>query len=387
MKYQLGDIAEFINGDRGKNYPSQEEISEKGDVPFVNAGLLENDSIDFTNMNYISNEKYEMLNSGKFKENDILYCLRGSLGKKALVKKNEYGAIASSLVIIRPNEKIATGRYLLKALESPGIMKQQAMANNGSSQPNLSASSVKNYYVTIPSLPEQIAVTNTLERVSHLFTLRHQQLEKLDLLVKSRFVEMFGDINNTMNYAGIALGDICNTISGGTPTTKNPDYYKGKIPWISTVSLGPNFINGSNAKGYITEEAINNSATHLIPANNILFGTRVGVGKSSINTEPMCTNQDINAIVDIDESKFNKLYIKHTLDRYLPYFNSIKKGATILGITTEDLKRVKIPNAPLSLQNQFADFVQRVDKSKFAIKKSLEKLELLKKKLMQDYFG
>ena len=144
-KVKLGDIAVLINGDRGKNYPSQKEIITSGGIPFVNAGHLNGRAIEFEAMNYITPEKYEKLNSGKFQQNDILYCLRGSLGKKALINDNIYGAIASSLVIIRPNLEKVRPQYLMLALETPLIKEQLFKFNNGSSQPNLSAKSVKEY--------------------------------------------------------------------------------------------------------------------------------------------------------------------------------------------------------------------------------------------------
>ena len=198
---------------------------------------------------------------------------------------------------------------------------------------------------------------------------------------------MFGDLNSAPKYPGIKLRKICKTLSGGTPTTKHPEYYEGNIPWITTVQLGPNYIDGSNPKAFITQEAIDNSATHLISANNILFGTRVGVGKCSINTETICTNQDINAITEIDLSKWNLLFIKKVLDNYLPYFDSIKKGATILGITTDNLKEVNIPNVDKSVQDEFASFVEQIDKSKFIIQKQIKLLEELLEKKMNEYFG
>ena len=176
---------------------------------------------------------------------------------------------------------------------------------------------------------------------------------------------MFGDIRNQEKYKGIPLSNLCKTMTGGTPPTSKPEYYEGTIPWITTVSLGPNHIDGKNAKGYITEEAIKNSATKLIPVGNILFGTRVGVGKSSINDVDICTNQDIIALIGIDESRYSKLFIKHVLDQYQPYFDSIKKGATILGITTDDVKKSLIPDVSLSLQKEFENFVHQIDKSKF----------------------
>ena len=198
---------------------------------------------------------------------------------------------------------------------------------------------------------------------------------------------MFGDIRNQEKYKGIPLSNLCKTMTGGTPPTSKPEYYEGTIPWITTVSLGPNHIDGKNAKGYITEEAIKNSATKLIPVGNILFGTRVGVGKSSINDVDICTNQDIIALIGIDESRYSKLFIKHVLDQYQPYFDSIKKGATILGITTDDVKKSLIPDVSLSLQKEFENFVHQIDKSKFAVQKSLEKTETLYKSLMQLYFA
>ena len=79
---KLRDVCEFINGDRGKNYPSQEEISNQGDVLFINAGHIVDGKIDLSQMNYVSKEKAAQLNSGRVQEDDILYCLRGSLGKK-----------------------------------------------------------------------------------------------------------------------------------------------------------------------------------------------------------------------------------------------------------------------------------------------------------------
>lgn len=214
-------------------------------------------------------------------------------------------------------------------------------------------------------IEEQDEICFKLDKITSIVEKRQVELEKLDLLIKARFVEMFGDVQNEEKYKGIPLRNLCITMSGGTPSTKKSEYYEGDIPWISTVSLGPNHIDGSTAKGFITQEAIDNSATKLIPAGNILFGTRVGVGKSSLNDVDICTNQDIVAIVGIDETKYNRLFIKHVLDSYQPYYDSIKKGATILGITGDDLKDTLIPEAPITIQLEYERFVEQVDKSKF----------------------
>lgn len=206
--------------------------------------------------------------------------------------------------------------------------------------------------VELPTIEEQKNIVKKLDKILEVIDNQNKQLELLDEAIKARFVEMFGDVQDAKKHSGIQLKDICNTVTGGTPSTKHVEYYNGTIPWISTVSLGPNYIDGTTAKAFITQEAVDNSSTKIIPSDSILFGTRVGVGKSSINQVEMCTNQDIVAIIDLDESKYNKLYIKYVLDTYQSYFDSIKKGATILGISSDDLKNIYVPDASLYEQDR-----------------------------------
>lgn len=246
---------------------------------------------------------------------------------------------------------------------------------------------VSRYEVTEADYSRQREICTHLDMLYSIIKMREEVLVKLDELIKARFVEMFGDIQSEEKYKNIKLKEICNTVSGGTPSTRISEYYNGEIPWITTVSLGDNYINGVGAKAYITKSAIDNSATKFIPAGNILFGTRVGVGKSSINMVDLCTNQDIVAIIDIDTNKFDRLFIKHVLDMNQPYYDSLKKGATILGITSEDLKDSIIPNVPIEVQNKFSEFVIGIDKSKVEVKKALDEAQLLFDSLMQKYFG
>ena len=269
---------------------------------------------------------------------------------------------ADGVKVLRSKDKNANYKYLYYALKSAKI------PNTGY---NRHFKWLKEVKINYPDSNKQAEIVDVLDRVSDIISKREAEMQALDDLIKARFVELFGDVQREEKYPGIPLRKLCSTISGGTPSTKYPEYYKGDIPWISTVSLGPNHIDGSTAKGYITEEAIVNSATKLIPAGNILFGTRVGVGKSSLNDVDICTNQDIVAIVGIDETKYSRLFIKHVLDAYQPYFDSIKKGATILGITGEDLKDSLIPEVPIELQKEYENFVEQVDKSKFVWQKTI----------------
>ena len=110
----LEDVCVFINGDRGKNYPSADKISkDPSGIPFINAGLLINNTVDWKNMNYISEDTYNKLGSGKIQKEDILYCLRGSLGKHSIIDFDGKGAIASSLVILRADKSKIQPDFLL----------------------------------------------------------------------------------------------------------------------------------------------------------------------------------------------------------------------------------------------------------------------------------
>ena len=261
-------------------------------------------------------------------------------------------------------------KYLYYALKSQ--QERLFRIRSGACMPNIKKSDLGNFIIEYEEdETRQEEVVKVLEKCELLIEDYNKKLALLDEAVRARFVEMFGDVQDAKKHSSKQLKDICNTVTGGTPSTKHAEYYNGTIPWISTVSLGPNYIDGTTAKAFITQEAVDNSSTKIIPSGSILFGTRVGVGKSSINQVEMCTNQDIVAIIDLDESKYNKLYIKYVLDTYQSYFDSIKKGATILGISSDDLKNIYIPDASLYEQNRFEKFVKQIDKSRLLNNHSL----------------
>lgn len=173
---RVGEHAKLINGDRGKNYPHISEYVAEG-IPFINAGHIDTDgTLSADKMNFITREKYDTLNGGKTRKGDILYCLRGTLGKTAMIDYTE-GAIASSLVIIRAGEELSE-KYLFYFLISPFGKELIKRYDNGTAQPNLSAKSVREYPIPLPSLPEQKEIA---EQVDRLFALA----DKVDTLYES----------------------------------------------------------------------------------------------------------------------------------------------------------------------------------------------------------
>ena len=151
----------FHNGDRGENYPSKSELQSEG-IPFINAGHLEGDGLNMDNMDYISEEKYRIMGGVKLRSGDILYCLRGSVGKNAIVDMNQ-GTVASSLVAIRSVR--ISAKYLYYCLNSHIEEVQRYLWDNGTAQPNLSADNLGKYKICIPPVEEQMTIVEYLNNI------------------------------------------------------------------------------------------------------------------------------------------------------------------------------------------------------------------------------
>ena len=158
---KLGDVCSFENGDRGTNYPSRSARTSQG-IPFINAGHLTDDGIDIERLDYIPRERFDLLGSGKIRAGDILFCLRGSLGKCASVGSLSEGAIASSLVIVRPRESVQNA-YVMAYFQSNICSDMINQFKNGAAQPNLSAHSLSGFTIPVPPLLEQQRIVGILD--------------------------------------------------------------------------------------------------------------------------------------------------------------------------------------------------------------------------------
>ena len=187
---RLSELSVLENGDRGENYPNKSMLVESG-IPFVNAGHLTDERIDVTKMTYITQDRFNILKAGKFRRNDILFCLRGSLGKVAIVRELEEGAIASSLVIIR-NLHASLPFYLLVFLKSNQTAILINRYNNGTAQPNLSAQDLSNFIIPIPPLAEQhriVAKVNELMAICDQLKNSLQQAQETQILLTDAVVK------------------------------------------------------------------------------------------------------------------------------------------------------------------------------------------------------
>lgn len=161
---KLENIAELINGDRGKNYPAKSKLSTTSGIPFISAINLSNEGIRKDNLYYLSQEQYNLLSRGKLKKNDLIFCLRGSLGKNSIFDLDK-GAIASSLVILRRYSEDIFLKYLFYYINSSATSNEIRKYDNGTAQPNLAASNLKKFFVPIPPLNEQKRIVDKVEQL------------------------------------------------------------------------------------------------------------------------------------------------------------------------------------------------------------------------------
>lgn len=210
---RLGQISALINGDRSKNYPNKAEYVAEG-VPWINTGHIEPDgTLSIDSMHYITRKKFESLRSGKVRPGDLVYCLRGAtLGKTAIITQFNEGAVASSLVIIRLS-RVLEPRFVYLFLISPPGRDQIFKYDNGSAQPNLSADSVKKYWMPIPPLAEQRRIVAKVAQLMALVDQLETQLtasrtkaEQLLEALVSELTNSVGTISTSSRSPRIGAG-------------------------------------------------------------------------------------------------------------------------------------------------------------------------------------
>ena len=386
---KLGEVAIFINGDRGKNYPSQKDFVEKG-IPFINAGHIKDNIVDFGSMNYISKEKFLKLGSGKIQNGDILFCLRGSLGKKAIVNNISEGAIASSLVIIRVTKII--NAFLSYFLDSPTIKREIYKSNNGSSQPNLSAKSVSDFVIPLPSEVEQQYIVEELDLLSSIIEKKKAQLKELDNLAQSLFYEMFGDpITNEKGWEVIRLGDKCSVSSFKRVLIE--DVVDKGIPFIRGTELMA-LANGDDVDFtlFITPEhyEVVKEISDIPKIGDLLIPSINAKGCIWIvNTDHPRYYKDGRVLwVHVDANSYTSETLKFIMSLLIKEtYSAVASGATFAELKLFVLRDLQTILPPLPLQQQFASKIEAIERQKELIKQSIKEVETLFNSRMDYYFS
>jgi len=196
---------------------------------------------------------------------------------------------------------------------------------------------------------------------------------------------------NTKITAGLPKGWQFTTIgeitekflNGGTPPTKNPEYWQGNIPWTTSSPITSFYLDRGECT--ISKEGLEKSASNLIPKNNVLISTRVGVGKVSVNRIDVAINQDLTGLI-LDKTKITPEFFVWTLlsKEYNQKLKGMSRGTTIKGLIRSELERFALPLPPLSEQRQIATILSTVDDAIQRSQQAIAETERLKAGVMEE---
>lgn len=367
------------------------QYSESGYI-FLSSKNVTHEKIDWDHVMYIPKELHEELYRRIApRRNDILLAKNGTTGVAAIVDRDEIFDIYVSLALIRPNAEIVLPRYLLYAINSEASRRYFNSNLKGIGVPNLHLTHIRETPIAVPDLCAQQKIVNRLDKVSDLIAKRRQQLDKLDLLVKSKFVEMFGDpVRNPFEWKMVGLlelGDCKNGMNFHTDDSGIEIHCLGvgdfkNLSYITDVSkLATVSLNEMPSSEYM----LNDEDIVFVRSN----GNKALVGRSLV-VYPGDIATTFSGFCIRFRLRSDSMKIAYLLQALKT--DSIRKrmtgrGANIQNLNQKILGELQIPVPPIKMQNQFAAFVEQTEKTKTSISQSLEKLETLKKALMQEYFG
>ncbi|NBQ67571.1 MAG: restriction endonuclease subunit S [Nitrosomonadaceae bacterium] len=269
------------------------------------------------------------------------------------------------------------------------VMMQTMMV--GSTQVHIRNSDFFKTPINIPSLPEQTKIANFLTAIDEKITQLTQKCDLLAQYKKGVMQQIFSqklrfkddDGREFPEWKKRKIGELGRFIGGGTPTTQNDEFWNGNIPWISSSDLSEESIFQIKTTRFISEKAISQSATKLVPKNSILIVSRVGVGKVAIAKEDICTSQDFTNLVLHSGNHVFFAYLLKTKTNKLLEFN---QGTSIKGFVKSDLEAFEIYAPVIQEQTKIANFLTAIDDKITQAQTQLEAVKLYKKGLLQQMF-
>ena len=318
---------------------------------------------------------------------DVLISVRAPIG--ALNIADRECCIGRGLAALTVNEELCIKDYLWHAIASK--VDELNNKGTGSTFKAISKSILAETDIPLPSLAKQLKIAEELTAVDKMIALRKEQLTKLDQLVKSRFIELFGNTKNK-----VPVGEMCN-ITGGYSFKSGDISNDGAIKILQIGNVYLDNVNWDTIN-YLPEGYDEKYSRFLLNEGDIVVALTRPIIQSLGNVKacivklsdlPCLLNQRVGRIVPKEEKSVLLDFIYGCLmtDDFTRYVESCSIGCSQPNISTKDIENYLIPSATYEEQTEYVEFKKQTDKSKLAIQQSLEKLETLKKSLMQEYFG
>ena len=369
-KLKIKDLAKQIRGVSYKTSDLHEELDSQS-VILLRANNISNGLINFDDVIYVDKQKVSEIQY--LKKGDILIC--ASSGSKKLVGKAAsvdfdmectFGAFCK---VVRP--KVEYMDYLGFYFQSSIYRNKISKASLGANINNIRNEHIDGLEVPLYSKENMSTIIKRMQLLQKIIINIKQELKLLDELVKARFVELFGDIiSNDKNWNSKPLKELCDISRGASPRPIS-DYLGGAIPWIKIgdATIGDSiYINST--KEHIIKEGVRKS--RFIKKGSLIFANcGVSLGFCRIINFDGCIHDGWLAFQNIDTS-LNKIFLLTTINQMTGYFRKIAPGGTQPNLNTDIVGNYIQVVPPIELQNQFANFVKEVDKSRFIIKSMIK---------------
>ena len=390
MRKTLGEVCDFYSG---TGFPEKYQGAKKGKYPFykvgdiskhAQAGKIALDSAE----NYIDDDVAISIKGKIVPPNTIVFAKIGEalkLNRRAITSCDSL--IDNNAIGIKPKEEYLDIEYFYFFMKK---IKMQDYSES-TTVPSVRKSVLEQITIDIPDKNQQREIVKVLKSVDTVINYKMDCIRLLDDLIKSRFIELFGDpVTNEKRWTRLTLGDICEI--GSSKRVFEKDYVPTGVPFFRTkeiVELSKG--NSISTELFISEEHFAElRKSYGTPKKDDLLISAVGtIGTIWIvSGEFEFYFKDGNIIQIKASSHFDSIFMKYLLDELIAnYKKEMSTGTAYAALTIAGLKKMLVNDVPLNLQKQFATFAEQVDKSKVAVQKSLDSLQCLYDKLMQDYFG
>ena len=382
---KLGDICIQIT-DGSHNPPMGVEQSN---YLMLSSKNIDDDYITLNDPRYLSQEDFEAENRRtNIKPNDLLITIVGTIGRVAIVPNSltEF-CVQRSVAVLKPKPEIVYNRFLMHYLQSMRPYLEQE--SRGVAQKGIYLKQLSNLSIILPPLDEQRKIAAVLDKVSDLIAKRRQQLDKLDEIVKSRFIEMFGDpVDNPHGFRKVALSELAEIRIGpfGSLLHKE-DYIEGGHPLLNPSHIVDGKV-APDSKLTISDKKYDELEAYHLHTGDVVMGRRGEMGRCAVVPSEgfLCGT---GSLLIRTKGEVTADYIQKTISfpSFRKTIEDMAVGQTMPNLNVPIVSKFQIIKPPIEVQINYYKFVAQTDKSKLAIQQSLEKLEILKKSLMQKYFG
>lgn len=378
----LGELCNIVSG--GTPSRSKAEFWNAGTIPWIKIGNIRGKYVDEAD-EYITQAGLESSSTKLLSKGTVLYTIFATLGEVGVLSIDACTNQAIAGLTIKDNNKLDTD-YLYYYLKS-----KKSYVNNvgrGVAQNNINMSILRNFELALPNFRVQKEIVSILDKVSKVNDCYEKELQKLDELIKSRFVEMFGDmILNPNGWERVMLGMVCDVRDG---THDSPKYYMEGYPLVTSKNVTGGRIDFTDCSLICEEDYNKINQRSKVDVGDILMPMIGTVGNPVIvDIDAEFAIKNVALIKFREDAKVVNIFVKALLKS--DYFDatvlSKVRGGTQKFISLGDIRKLELFLPPIGLQNQFADFVNQVEKSKVAVQKSLDETQLLFDSLMQKYFG